>query len=216
VVETLIDLKEKQTLDSTLAAMDAAFNDGLAEPASTKSHDTKVVQMQPFYKRAAFRVAAMIVILLIPAAIYFSQLNSDSDLFADNFESYSLRIKGDVRGATENELQLFTSKYKKQDYEGALIGLKTILNDEPDHPVFNFYVGMCHLELLQTESAIKAFLITIEDGQSAFVEQAIWYLALGYLKNEELAKAKNQLQLLKESPANYKEKEATNLLEKMQ
>jgi tetratricopeptide (TPR) repeat protein len=105
-------------------------------------------------------------------------------------------------------------QYNLQNYESALKHFDLVISENNMHPVGNYYSGLCYLEMEQYNKAIQHFKKVIKENNNLFIEQAEWYMALGYLANKEEKKAYTTLYAIIEKKSYYK-KNAEKLLKKL-
>jgi len=102
-----------------------------------------------------------------------------------------------LRGAEDESNQNFRRSmeyYLKSDYADAIPGLHALAQTSPESSKFNFYLGACYLLTNRTDLAIEALRKTTAIGDTAYSEQAHFYLAKAYLKKRQLPEAKAELQ----------------------
>lgn len=173
------------------------------------------VQRKWFY-RTSWRIAASVVILIAVSLYYYtSNVTADMErLYTLNYEKYPNTVYSITRGDNQDdstEKMAFVA-YETSDYAGA-IALFTQLREEKQAGYIDFYLAQSYLGEGQLENAI-AFFKRISAHTADFAEEARWYLALAYLKNEDKERAVQQLKAIV-SEKGYKQQEASTLLEKL-
>lgn len=116
---------------------------------------------------------------------------------------------------SEEELTLITKTFRAYDqqvYDSAGL-LFTELLKEDKREFVRFYAALAYIEMDKSNLGID-MLKTIISEKGDFQTQAIWYLALNYIKREEYNNAKSLLKELAGSSTTYQEK-AQQLLSKM-
>ena len=101
-----------------------------------------------------------------------------------------------LRGAADEATRRFErgmEQYRKADYAGAIDGLHAAAELEPDAPQIRFFLGVSHLMLGQDDAAIDRLRATIALGDSAYLEEAHWYLAKALLRRKNFGAAETQL-----------------------
>ena len=88
------------------------------------------------------------------------------------------------------------------------------LKENTEHPMCNFYTGLCYLEKNNFDNAIMSFQKVIDEKDNLFTEQAEWYMALCFLKTNETKNAFTILNRIVETKGYY-QKNAKELLKKM-
>jgi len=71
--------------------------------------------------------------------------------------------------------------YNAHRFDEALSQFAIVLKDNNEHPMSNFFSGLCFMEKNQYENAIVAFNNVIDEKDNLFIEQAQWYMALSML-----------------------------------
>ncbi len=131
-------------------------------------------------------VAAILVLMVvIGRGVSFSPPDSD-ELFNTYFSPYQNLVT--IKGDGENKLSKAMLYYDVKDYDSAIILFKTILADDSGQLEKVFYLGNALLAVAEADSAIVYFKKSLA-GQDRFADAAQWYLALAYVKNDELANA---------------------------
>ncbi|PWT80326.1 MAG: hypothetical protein C5B44_05445 [Acidobacteria bacterium] len=119
-----------------------------------------------------------------------------------------------IEDPAHEQFRAAMQSYSTGSYTRAIAGLRTAVKTEPDVPSFNFYLGTCYLLTGRTDSAVTLFRKTIELGDPAYSEQSHFYLAKIYLKNQDVAHARDEL---KSSISFHgsKEREAAEILRQL-
>jgi tetratricopeptide (TPR) repeat protein len=84
--------------------------------------------------------------------------------------------------------------YVKSDYRGAVQGLEAAIALRPDVPQYAFFLGVCYLLTERTDPAVAEFQKAIAMGESAYLEEAHFYLAKARLRQADIAAAREELQ----------------------
>ena len=101
-----------------------------------------------------------------------------------------------LRGAPDEAAQRFQrgmERYGKADYAGAVENLRVAADLDPDGIHILFFLGISHLMLGQDDEAIGRLRGTIARGDSAYLEEAHWYLAKALLRRKDLDGAESHL-----------------------
>ncbi|TYB72494.1 hypothetical protein ES676_11025 [Bizionia saleffrena] len=133
------------------------------------------------------------------------------ELYATNYVTHPNTVFPITRSDTINsiERQAFVA-YEAQDFDMALTNFNTIKNPEE---YILFYKAQTYLELGDLEKA-KGLLNKNTTEASSFIGESHWYLALIYLKQNDIVRAKKELKLVLRQQ-NYKRQEAKKLLNKL-
>ncbi len=182
--ELQVSLKKEERQD-----IKAMFSGLTTENTKT---ETKVLQLRPW-------LAAASIALLVGLGSWFlffnnSDLNTDA-LYAANFTPYDNVIQPIERGNQLEDLktQAFTA-YENEEYPEALKLFKELHLKQNDSYI-DFYSAMVLMQLNKQEEAIPLLEKYIEK-EGELKDRASWYLALAYLKVENIASSKKQLNVL--------------------
>ena len=163
-------------------------------------------------KRKLWLVAASIT-LLVALSYYFDRDPSYDKLFATYYKPATNIVHPIVRSGDENTIktEAFIA-YANKEYGVAHEKFDNLYEQSKDSEIL-FYDAITLLEIDSTATAIKKLKLhqTFEDALS---ERTLWYLALAYLKNNEIEKSKEQLKLIISSK-NYNHDRAKQLLKEL-
>ncbi|MEX0313460.1 MAG: tol-pal system YbgF family protein, partial [Allomuricauda sp.] len=160
------------------------------------------------------RVAAIVLLLIIPTIIILNRTKSTTDLLED-YLSIPYDTPPIARGEVDQNSTLWSQvalEYGNKNYNGAIASLKTIIESKETLSMAHFYSGLCYL-YLENPKPKKAIshLQKVVNSENPFREQGLWYLSLAHLKNNHEALGKKTL----ESIGGYKVEEAQKLLDKL-
>jgi tetratricopeptide (TPR) repeat protein len=192
------ELKQNSALQQELArlqlAKDAIKSYGLRQRVATIHQEMKrelAVEkklVRSNWKRrvrVGMRVAASILVVLLGIGVYQYATVSADKLFAENYQPYTLSVS---RGAAETSAM--EKAYHEKNYT-AVIGQFTNLPSSNQKE--NFLAGQAYLAIQDYLKAISCFnkiaSLNTEGHTAFFKDDAEYYLALGYLKNNELTAA---------------------------
>ncbi len=171
---------------------------------------TKVFQLRPWL------AAASIALLLGLGSWFFLFNNPDlntNELYAANFKPYENVIHPIERG---NQLEDLKTRafiaYENEEYPKALTLFQELQSKQNDAYI-DFYSAMVLMQLNKQEEAIP-LLEGYMEREGELQDRASWYLALAYLKKEDLDSCKKELKTLVEKNG-FKAKAAKNLLEQL-
>ena len=106
-----------------------------------------------------------------------------------------LRLRGVPDEATAR-FQRGMEQYGKADYGRAADDLREAVELDPDATHARFFLGMSYLLVGQDNAAINQLQSTIALGDSAYLEEAHFYLAKSFLRQKDLSAAEMQLKAL--------------------
>jgi len=188
---------QRDQLQHTMQSLRGEFFSAGAKPG-------KVISMKRYLLGAAAAAAILIAVIMMWPP-------DKADLYAA-FSETSMP-PGSERGvAADTMLTRATEAFNKKDYATAIILFQRVKQQDTTDNFVNFYYGVALLQAGHLPEA-RAVFNQLYAGQSAFVYEAAWYQALGYLKegNEALCR-----EWLKKIPADVPEyKKAQELLMKL-
>ena len=160
--------------------------------------------------------ASALILLGITYFIGIKQSLSNDTLFAQYFEPYRNITQPVVRSdAQESIKEAAFHAYENGQFQKALNLFDQVLLNKEEANIL-FYKANVLLSLNQPKMAVPILQQDISVIDS-FSEKRYWYLALSYLKLNQIEKSKETLQILLDIPnSEYKKKEAAALLEKME
>ena len=164
------------------------------------------------FNRKSWMVAASVIMLLGFSFLWLNSGSIDNNaLFEDYFEPYRNVVQPVVRGEQnmDSKSKAFEA-YENKDYQTALDYFNVAL-EEKNEAVIKLYKGITQLQLDNIEDAIVIFE-ELENLPNNLEAQHNWYLALAYLKNNELENAKATLQKLNSRDSAFKNEEVDSLL----
>jgi len=176
------------------------------DEAFKKTLQNYELEMKPKNHFKLWKIAASLLVLFgLSYFVLFQNNVSNEELFAQNFEPYRNVIlpieRGDV--STDLKTQAFTA-YEKGNYKNA-ISLFSKLQETQTNLYYVFYKANSYLALENTKEAIPLLQKYIASN-GTFTEKAKWYLALAYLKNNNIKEAKEILQNIEKEKSYHYEK----------
>ena len=171
----------------------------------------KVTKVRPLYRWIA---VAATFLLLISAFLWWSNRALDNQqLFAQHYEPYNISFTNrsadvDTRLADASRL------YKNGNFQQVIGLLESYLQDTTNTKA-TLALGIAAIELNHYDKAIQYFDQLIEAKDPLYEEQAIWYKALTYLKQDDAANCKTQLNLLTQERFSFRKADAQQLLNQL-
>lgn len=80
--------------------------------------------------------------------------------------------------------------YKRANYAAAISQWNTLLEQKPTNDTLNYFIGVAHLANSDAKKAMPYLSALAEYPNSAFVNEALYYLGLAHLKAGDLELAK--------------------------
>lgn len=138
--------------------------------------------------------AAAAVLLCCVFLFYFFQSKdlTTQELFANYYQTFELNLQ-DRGDATNKQLEEAIDFYDAKKYNQAFPIFETILSTDSANPQIQLAAGICQLEANQTTPAIERFQKVYESNDPFFKDHATWYLALCYLRQNDLGNSRRFL-----------------------
>ena len=114
---------------------------------------------------------------------------------------------------TDSLLNEAISAYDQSDFTTAIQQFQIVQRLDKTQSVYTFYEGISLLGLQNAKAAIPILEKIKDDKDPKWREQSQWYLALAYLQNNEIDKAKDLLQDIQNGQFQYAK--AQDLLEQL-
>ena len=103
-----------------------------------------------------------------------------------------LRLRGTPTEAT-TRFQMGMERYQRADYRGAITHLSAAAELEPAGAHIRFFLGISHLLSGEDQAGVRWLQATIALGDSAYIEDAHFYLAKAFLRQENIGAAETEL-----------------------
>lgn len=189
----------------------------LANLENNRSEKGGILPKRKFSSRQMWQWAAAATILLVIGffAIFPFTDNADStDLYATYFEPYPNAVQPVVRGEQpENLREAAFLAYENGEYQAAVQQFEALVKSAFSTEN-QLYYALSLQNAGQLDNALKN-LLSLKNVESSFRPQILWYTALIYLKKGDKNKARQYLNSLQKTDGKYKEKEAAELLNKL-
>jgi len=187
-------------------------------PRSPRPHRVRV-------GRRAWAVSAAAVVISVAAvALWWQFGRPDRPQAGPKGTSSSLRLLARIepplyvpptlRGAADEATELFRlgmGLYQEGRYEEATPDLRAAAGLDPERAGTRFFLGICLLLTEKTNEGIEELRKTVSLGDSAYLEEAHFYLAKAYLGKGDAGRAKEELNWILENGSNLKEEAASML-----
>jgi len=166
----------------------------------------KRVSLRPLFMRYALSAAAVIAGIIFVVSVLVK--SDDPARMYDKFYEPLAAISPVTRAGSmigSNRLSEAITLYNKGEYDAAAAGFSEIISSDPSLVPPRFYLGMSHLAL-GSYSQAAALLEEVAAGKGEYTKEAMWYLGLIYLKNDDKMKAREIFQFLAQTPGYYSER----------
>ncbi len=196
------------------------YNKTLDEKMEPKLDEAIVRTLEPRPTRFLFsRIAAAVLILMIPFSTYMYWSNTQSDrLYGQYFAS--MDVNNEFRGLEEmasldTDLKNALDNYKQRQYEACIPQFEAYLERTPENSEAILYAGIASLETGYYQKA-DDFLTTVRINSERFFQDATWYLVLTKVKSSQKDEAVDLLEdLLKKNDAGFYAEKARALLKEL-
>lgn len=199
-VQDVSEIEDDSQFKSQLASYETEFQ----ETQNSKS---------PLRSKPLIAVAAVLLIM-IGITFFLNKTPNNDQLFSTYFEPSKNVSAPIVRSESNDELlsNAFIT-YTEADYKNAIPLFEKAFENTKKSELL-FYKGNALLALNQTEDAIDVFKKHLSFSD-ALTHRSHWYLALAYIKTEQVENAKMELKTFMDSGESFKKKEAISLLKKL-
>lgn len=170
-----------------------------AEHFQAQKNETPALTVVRSNVRRWMALAASLTLIAV-AVWFFTQNNAPTYVQYARHERLSLTVMGNSDQAKTDAESAFAQK----DYAKALNALDQVAAAEPTNVKAGLYRGICLLELGRTQEA-RAVFEPLASGRSALREEAAWYTALSYLKENNLPACKVAMEKIAPGEAHYRE-----------
>lgn len=223
--ENSLSASEKDEFDKLLAtdtefAKEFQFQKDLKEAIKLNERANLKKELQDLelhsrpksYKK--WLVAASVAVVFSFLGYYFFQLKpTTQELFAENFEPYRNIIHPIVRGEQSDLKTLAFVAYENENFKEASKLLEKLYSEEKNS-AYLFYQGISLMKENKTDEAITIFKKQLE-SQDKFTNKTNWYLALCYLKKEDITTSQSFLEKVITSDEVSKKEKAKKLLQQI-
>jgi tetratricopeptide (TPR) repeat protein len=199
--EETANREEVATLKETLAAIHPQY----FSQATGEKKETKVIGMQS-WKKWAMSAAAAVIIIVAGYSVFYSG-NNLMDTYG-HIDTVGLV----ERGNEANDETRLVKAIQDKEYETALPLAKTLTNQQPDRPLYQFYYGAALLHTKNYPESVN-WLQKAVAAKALFSDKAAILLALAYNKLDDKTAAVTVLNTIQSTSDEYKN--AQKLLEKI-
>jgi predicted Zn-dependent protease len=165
---------------------------------SEYNNKTKSIYKNSFFITSA---AACIVLIITFSWICFYSLPNvnNQHLFGDYYSKYP--VVNHFRSNTaksENDLLLNFAfdAYESNDYIKSSEYLRKLVKADENNKMIKFYLAISEMELCNLHKSEELLLDLTKSKKHIFYEQSSWYLALLYLKQDNIEKAKEVFEVI--------------------
>jgi hypothetical protein len=157
---------------------------------------------------------AMIIVLVGLAGILNTSMQSVDKTYNKYFDTPSWASERSVSSSSLDAIQTAQLYFQQDEFQKVIDVLSNVNTLENEAFVKQFYLGLSYQNLNDYGKAIKEYDGVIQHGNNLFVEEAEWYKALCYLKENKKREAKDGLLAVIDRKGHY-EKDAKAILRKL-
>jgi len=194
------DRFEKEKAAEPLKETLAKFNDKFFKDSEAEISNAAAPVLVSIRKKIWWAVAAIAATIVLLVAL--NRGSKEQNLYAEFARLPQAAFV--EKGEQENTLAAAEKYFNEKNYSKALIEINRALEVLPESSELLFYKGLCLLELENLPGA-RLIFESLKQGNSAYREDALWFLALSYLRSEELQKAREQLQQIPPDGSHFSE-----------
>ena len=142
-----------------------------------------------------FRNIAVAVIIILGSASFWFFSGSTNDRLYDTYFKPDPGLPTTM-SSTDN-FQFFDAmvNYKQGDYKKAINKWEVLHEKSPKNDTLNYFLGVAYLANKSEEKAITYLEDVTSSNSKSFKNDAHYYLGMAYLKKNDLAEAKKNLEL---------------------
>jgi tetratricopeptide (TPR) repeat protein len=146
--------------------------------------------------------AAAAAVLIFVTIAWFTAGNDYQRLYNTYFIPFD---QGEFRGNNPSIFEAGLKKYHENEFEGAIVLFQSGLSEHPTESILLIYIGNSYLQLKDWPNAKEAFAKAMQSNNQLVKEHATWYLALTFIRLEDIPHAKGLLEELSEKSLYAKE-----------
>lgn len=168
-------------------------------------------------KRLPIGIAAAITGLIILSSIAFfgSKHLSNDEIISQYYKSYEgISVSRSSQTDSNTDYSTGLDYYNIHDYKNAALYFSKVLGSDPENMESTMFYGTSSFEVKNYPEAKRSFTKVIDNNNNLFIEDAEWYLALCYLKTNDMKKAADELTVIKKSKSIYSS-DAAKILKRM-
>jgi len=158
-------------------------------------------------KHPAMRYAAIFAgIILIASLIIINQKPLSVDgIFEKFYTRYEINVSArSMQAGINTDYARAAEYFNVHDYRNAALYFRKVIENDPGNIESTMLYGVSNFEDRNYPEAEKSFHKVREDNNNLYLEDAEWYLALCYLKTNEMEKAVAWFTSIRESRSIYK------------
>lgn len=182
---------------------------------SLKNSNTEGKKANALTIRRYLSTAAVLLILAISSVLYLNLSGPKNvKIYNRYYQRYEASIITRSGGSETDNLITAIQLYDKGKYQEAISKFNLLLKQDNTNTTVLFFIGMSYMETKLYDKAIANFNLLINQKDTAFKEHAEWYMALCFIRTNQISHASEALNHIAGSNSFYKIK-AVDLLKKL-
>lgn len=158
---------------------------------TSKENNTTTFETKLRYLRWR-RIAVAAVVIIAAGSLWFLNMNANERLYTE-FYSPDPGLPTTMSSNDSYEFYNAMVSYKRGQYEKALKTWNNQLRTKVDNDTLNYFVGSALMANQQENKAIPYLQQVATQDNSVFKNEALYYLGLAYLKNDQKEEAVESL-----------------------
>ena len=157
-------------------------------------------------KRYMKYVAVISALILIGSLTFFPGIKQSNDeIISKYYKEYKpqTNLRSSNPG-TNNDYVLAVDFYNTHDYKNAALLFRKVLESKPRDMQSEFLYGVAKYEDKEYPDAKQSFDKVIKDNNNLYIETAKWYLALCFIKTNDIDNAIQLLEIIKDEGGIFK------------
>lgn len=171
-----------------------------------EKREKDVNDKKPGHRMGIKYAAAVAGLIIIVSIAFLSKKNLSSDEIIEKlYRPYeaATNVRSD-KLVLNQDYNLALEYFNVHDYRNAAFYFKRVLEKEPGNMHSVLLNGISNFEIENYPDAKDSFLNVIGNNNNYYIDHAQWYLALCYIKTDEMAKAVEQLTEIQKSNTVYR------------
>jgi tetratricopeptide (TPR) repeat protein len=174
----------------TLGVQEVNLKAKLNEFHSTLQKPARII---PLVRKIA--AAAAILILIGLPAYYFTMRKSATEKLYSDYYKPDPGLVTAMGNSANYQFEKAMVAYKERDYETAIKSWSVLTSQQPTNDTLQYFLGAAYQATDKNELAIEQLQKVTQQKESAFYKDACWYLGLALMKQKQIAKAKEYINL---------------------
>lgn len=165
------------------------------------------------------RIAAATVVVLVAIGLFLNNMLSkpvdSTELFQCYYQAPVLSVTVRSDAAMDNLFHDAVIHFNNGRFTDALTLFEKVIAMDRSNMKAHLATGISNIEINQPKEAEESFETVILHEDNLYVDQADWFLALCYLKTNDLDNARLQFDRIASNDHSFKQDEARRILKKL-